>query len=120
MGWRRDVMERSPIHSRSGPLRDIRVVEAASYVSGPLATMMLSDLGAEVIKVETPTGDPYRRFGRPRTAFSPHFASCNRGKRSVTVDLASASGREQMLALLETADVLVSNWRASVGERFGL
>jgi crotonobetainyl-CoA:carnitine CoA-transferase CaiB-like acyl-CoA transferase len=102
------------------PLEGIKVVEMASYLSGPLAGMALADLGAEVVKVEPPTGDPYRGFGRPTTPFASVWAACNRGKRCLRVDLKSDDGREQVVALLDEADVLVSNWRPDVAERLGI
>ena len=96
------------------------MVEAATYISGPYAAMMLADLGAEVVKVEGPRGDPYRRFGRPATEFSALFAACNRGKQSVVLDLKTPEGRERMLEMLAPADVLVCNWRPEVAARLGL
>src|SRR4051795_11071630 len=89
-------------------------------MSGPYATMMLGDLGAEVIKVEPPKGDPFRRFGRPKTYASPQFVNCNRGKRSVVLDLKSAEDQAKMLALVDSADILLSNWRPAVAARLGL
>lgn len=103
-----------------GPLRGVRVVEIANYVSVPFATMMLADLGADVVKVEPPAGDPFRRFGRPRQAVSPVFANVNRGKQTVALDLKATPDRERLLALLDGADVMVSNWRPGVAERLGL
>src|SRR3954469_9811552 len=102
------------------PLDGVKVVEAANYMSGPYATMMLGDLGAEVIKVEPPKGDPFRRFGRPKTYASPQFVNCNRSKRSVVLDLKSPDDQAAMLRLLDSADVLLSNWRPAVSARLGL
>ena len=104
----------------AGPLDGVKVVEAANYLSGPYATMMLADLGAEVIKIEPPKGDPFRRFGRPKTYASPQFVNCNRGKRSVVLDLKSTEDQAAMLGLLDHADVLLSNWRPAVAARLGL
>lgn len=104
----------------AGPLSGVRVVEAANYLSGPYAAMMLGDLGAEVVKVEGPRGDPYRRFGRPSTPFSALFAAVNRGKQSVVLDLKTPEGHGHMLDLLDQADVLVCNWRPAVAARLGL
>ena len=103
-----------------GQLDGVRVVEIANYMAGPFAGMMLADLGADVIKVEPPTGDPFRRFGRPSTAMSAVFANCNRGKRSVVLDLKVSDDRDALVRLLATADVLLCNWRPAVGERLGL
>ncbi|TMG40468.1 MAG: CoA transferase [Chloroflexi bacterium] len=71
-----------------GPLDDVRVLEVASFISGPYAAMLLADLGAEVIKVEPPgTGDPFRGWGERQGGERPQFAAYNRGKKSVTLDL---------------------------------
>jgi crotonobetainyl-CoA:carnitine CoA-transferase CaiB-like acyl-CoA transferase len=105
---------------RRGPLARVRVVEAATYMSGPYAGMMLADLGAEVVKVETAKGDAFRRFGRPETPFSAVFANCNRSKRSIVLDLKDPAGRTALLELLAGSDVFLANWRAGVAESLGL
>ncbi len=102
------------------PLAGIRVLELATYLTGPFATMMLADLGAAVIKVEPPKGDPFRRFGRPDTYVSPLFANCNRGKRSVVLDLKTPEGVSRVLSLAAESDILVCNWRPDVAERLGI
>lgn len=103
------------------PLDGVRVIEAASFVSGPFAGQMLADLGAEVIKVEAPPkGDTFRRFSRPATAYSPMFANCNRGKRSVLADLKDPGERDAVLDLIASSDVWITNWRPGVPERLGL
>lgn len=102
-----------------GALEGIRVVEFANYVSGPYAGMLLSDFGAEVIKVEAPGGgDPFRGWGR--VEYSPTFGSVNRNKKSVVLDLKSAAGLAAARALVGTADVLIENFRAGTMERLGL
>ena len=103
-----------------GPLDGVRVVELANFLSGPLATAMISDLGAEVIKVEPPKGDPFRRFGRSGTPLSPLFVNANRGKRGVVLDLKQESDQHALHELLDDADVMVSNWRPQVAARLGL
>ncbi|HET6952637.1 MAG TPA: CoA transferase, partial [Acidimicrobiales bacterium] len=105
---------------RSGPLSGIRVIELANYVSAPLTTMMLADLGADVVKIEPPKGDPFRRFGRAGTPVSPLFVNTNRGKQGLVLDLKDPEDNARLHELLEDADVLVSNWRPSVAERLGL
>ena len=76
----------------TGALSGLRIIEFANYVSGPYAGMLLADLGADVIKVETPgKGDPFRGWGR--VEYSPTFGSVNRNKKSVTLDLKSDQGR---------------------------
>ena len=102
-----------------GALEGIRVVEFASYVSGPYAGMMLGDLGAEVIKVETPgKGDPFRGWGR--VDYSPTFGSVNRNKKSIVLDLKTDAGKADAKRLAASADVLIENMRAGAMERLGL
>jgi len=103
-----------------GPLHGIRVVELASFMAVPFGTMMLSDLGADVVKVEPPTGDPFRRFGKNDRGASPVFVSSNRGKRSIALDLKEERGRASFRELLRTADVLVSSFRPAVLTRLDL
>src|SRR5262245_32286014 len=103
------------------PLDGVRVIEAASYLSGPYTGQMLADLGAEVIKVEAPPrGDDFRRFNRPSAIYSPIFANANRGKRSVLADLKDSAQREAVLRLVGTSDVWITNWRPGVAERLGM
>ncbi len=99
-------------------LRGIRVVELGNFITGPLAAMMLADLGAEVIKVERPEGDPFRR-GHGST-YGPAFAAYNRNKKSVVIDTTTPKGRADLLALIDTADVLIDNFRPGVIEKLGL
>jgi crotonobetainyl-CoA:carnitine CoA-transferase CaiB-like acyl-CoA transferase len=103
----------------AGALEGIRVVELASFVSGPYAGMLLGDLGAEIIKIEAPDkGDPFRGWGR--VEYSPPFGSVNRNKKSVTIDLKSPKGIEQVRKLIATADVLVENFRPGTLDRLGI
>lgn len=100
-------------------LEGIIVLEFASYVSGPYAGMMLADLGAEIIKIEPPDGgDPFRGWGA--ADYSATFGSVNRNKKSVILDLKTDEGRATALALAETADVLIENFRSGAMERLGL
>jgi crotonobetainyl-CoA:carnitine CoA-transferase CaiB-like acyl-CoA transferase len=99
-------------------LSGIRVVELGNFITGPLAAMMLADLGAEVIKVERPEGDPFRR-GHGST-YGPAFAAYNRNKKSVVIDTTTPQGRADLLALIDTADVLIDNFRPGVIEKLGL
>ncbi|WP_428536116.1 CaiB/BaiF CoA transferase family protein [Rhodopila sp.] len=104
-----------------GPLHGFRIVDLTSMISGPLATMILADQGADVIKVENPDGgDHTRAANNRRNGFSASFLNNNRNKRSVALDLKSPAAREAMLRLLSTADVLVQNFRPGVAERMGL
>ncbi len=103
----------------AGALEGIRVIEFANYVSGPYAGMLLGDFGAEVIKIESPDGgDPFRGWGR--VEYSPTFGSVNRNKKSVVLDLKSATGVSAARALARTADVLIENFRTGTMERLGL
>jgi crotonobetainyl-CoA:carnitine CoA-transferase CaiB-like acyl-CoA transferase len=100
-------------------LSGITVLEFASYVSGPYAGMMLSDLGAEIVKIESPDGgDPFRGWGA--ADYSATFGSVNRNKKSVVLDLKSESGVKAARALAATADVLIENYRAGTMDRLGL
>ena len=104
---------------RMKALSGITVLEFASYVSGPYAGMMLSDLGAEVIKIESPDGgDPFRGWGA--ADYSATFGSVNRNKKSVALDLKSEAGRMAAQALAATADVLIENYRSGTMDRLGL
>ncbi len=99
------------------PLNGIRVVEASHMIMGPSCGMFLALLGAKVIKVEPPRGDQTRQLTGMGSAFFPTF---NRGKLSVTLDLASPAGREAMYKLLQSADVFVDNFRDGLLEKMGL
>lgn len=102
------------------PLDGLLIIETSSFLTGPFASMMLSDLGAEVIKVEPPGGDGFRRFGHSRNGFGASWTNANRGKRSVVIDLKSAEGLARFKGLLERADVLIENWRPRVASSLGL
>jgi crotonobetainyl-CoA:carnitine CoA-transferase CaiB-like acyl-CoA transferase len=102
-----------------GALAGIKVIEAASYVTGPFASQLLADLGAEVIKVEEPQrGDPFRGWGERN--YSSTFCSLNRNKKSVTVDFRTDEGRDVLLQLLTSADVFIQNFRPGVLDKRGL
>ncbi len=100
-------------------LNGVRVLELGQIITAPLAGMMLADLGADVIKIENPDGgDPFRAFRGG--AYSPHFTAYNRNKRSMTLNLRTAEGRQLALRLIEQADVLLENFRPDVLPRLGL
>ena len=107
-----------------GPLDGVRVVELAMWVAGPATTGIMADWGADVIKVESPTGDPQRAvfssLGVRADLPVPPFEVDNRGKRSIVLDLRDATGVEHLHALLRDADVFVSNLRPGALEQFGL
>ncbi len=99
-------------------LEGVRVVELGNFITGPLAAMMLGDLGAEVIKVERPQGDPFRRaFGAD---YGPAFTAYNRNKKSVVLDTARQADREALTALVASADVLIDNFRPAALKKLGL
>ncbi len=105
----------------AGPLAGIKVLDLTQVLFGPFATMLFSDLGAEVIKVERPeAGDIARGNGPFVRGVSTYFLSLNRGKKSITLDLANERGREIFLGLIEKADVLVENFVPGTMENFGL
>jgi crotonobetainyl-CoA:carnitine CoA-transferase CaiB-like acyl-CoA transferase len=109
-----------------GPLAGIRVIDCSTVLAGPYATMLLADLGADVVKVEPPEGDGTRGWGPPwvgdeeaGTRTAAYFGAVNRNKRSIRLDLKTASGREVLTHLLADADVLVENFRVGGLERLG-
>ena len=103
-----------------GPLTGFRIVDLTAVVAGPLATALLADQGADVIKVERPSGDIQRHVGSARGGMSGNFHVLNRGKRSISVDLKQARGREIVERLAAGADALVQNFRPGVTDRLGL
>lgn len=108
----------------SGPLQDVLVVDLSRALAGPHAAMMLGDMGARVIKVESPTGDDTRGWGPPfvgpdEDPISTYFLSANRNKESITLDLKSDDGRDVLTRLVERADVLIENFRPGVMDRLG-
>jgi crotonobetainyl-CoA:carnitine CoA-transferase CaiB-like acyl-CoA transferase len=105
----------------TGPLDGYRIVDLTAMITGPQATMILADQGAQVVKVEPPgIGDVMRYLGSQRAGMSALFASFNRGKRSVVVNLREESGRDIVRRLVRDADVFIQNFRPGVVERLGL
>jgi formyl-CoA transferase len=103
------------------PLEGIRVLDLSRVLAGPYCTMMLGDLGADVIKVESPEGDDTRRWGPPyATGEAAYYLCCNRNKRSVVLDLGTSEGREIIRNLALQSDVLVENFRLGKMEEWGL
>ena len=98
-------------------LAGIRVVEQGTFITGPCAGMMLADLGADVIKVESPEGDPYRSYQGGQ--YSPHFQAYNRNKRSVALDMKRGGDGELFRSLIRGADVYIQNFRPGTAERLG-
>ncbi len=109
----------------TGPLSGIRIIDFTRALAGPFCTMLLADLGADVVKVEPPEGD-FSRFSEPfpegdtEQAFGGYFASINRNKRGVMLDLKQPGDRDRVLALIDTADAVVENFRVGIMEKLGL
>ncbi|MBV8737777.1 MAG: CoA transferase [Alphaproteobacteria bacterium] len=104
-----------------GPLSEYRIIDLTSNVSGPLATMILADQGADVIKVEAPKGgDSTRGGGNRRAGFTASFLNNNRNKRSIVLDLKKPAAVDALLRLAAGADVFAQNFRPGVAERLGV
>lgn len=104
----------------SGPLEGVKVLSFCRALAGPFATMILADLGAEVIKIEQPKTGDSTRFSFPQiNGISTYFLSVNRGKRSITLDLKSERAKEIVFSLVKEVDILVENFRPGVMERLG-
>lgn len=106
------------IQETAGPLAGIRIVDLTSVISGPGAIGILADQGADVIKIEPASGDIMRSRG-PNPGFTPGFVSCNRGKRSVVLDLKQPEAADILWRLIDTADVVAQNFRPGVIDRLG-
>jgi crotonobetainyl-CoA:carnitine CoA-transferase CaiB-like acyl-CoA transferase len=106
----------------SGPMTGIRVLDMSAVISGPWATSILADQGADVIKIESPTGPDLTRFlgPTPVTGMGSMYMTANRGKRSVTLDLQKAEGVTLLKQLAAKVDVVVQNYRPGVAERLGV
>src|SRR6188768_1398308 len=107
------------------PLNGLKVLELARILAGPWIGQTLADLGADVIKIESPEGDDTRRWGPPyiddgEEQWAAYFHACNRGKRSVTLDLATPEGQKAVRALVRSADVLIENFKVGGLKKYGL
>ncbi len=98
-------------------LKGVRIVEQGTFITGPCAGMMLADLGADVIKIESPDGDPYRAYQGGN--YSPHFQAYNRNKRSLALDLKQPDDRNVFDTLVREADVFIQNFRPGTADRLG-
>jgi len=101
------------------PLAGYRIIDMTRVLSGPFCSMILGDLGADVVKIEAPDGDPVRRQGAGREGLSWYFAGFNRNKRSVMLDLKTEEGRDALTSLIKGADALIENFRPGVLARMG-
>ena len=102
-----------------GPLEGVRIIDLTSMVSGPMGAMMLADQGAEVIKVEPIAGEQLRHMAAPHNGVNPVFYSCNRGKKSLAIDLKSKEGKQILIKLIKDSDVLMQNFRPGTTDRMG-
>jgi CoA:oxalate CoA-transferase len=105
---------------RDYPLDGLRVLDFSRVLAGPFATRMLSDLGADVLKVEPPEGDTTRKFGKREGEMSGYYFQQNVGKRNICLDLKAVGARELVLKLAKEADVVVENFRPGIMDRFGV
>ncbi|RQV00937.1 CoA transferase [Burkholderia cenocepacia] len=105
---------------RGGPLSGVRVLDLSAYIAGPYGCTLLADQGADVIKIEPPTGDNLRKYPSTLEAESRAFLGVNRGKRGLVLDLKQREALEVLFALVKQADVLVHNFRPSVPARLGI
>ena len=104
----------------AGPLSGIRVLDLSAYIAGPYGCTLLADQGANVLKIEPPTGDNLRAYPSTLEQENRAFLGVNRSKRGVVLDLKTAADRERFFALAREADVLVHNFRPGVAERLGI
>ena len=104
----------------AGPLSGVRILDLTSVILGPYATQILADFGADVIKVEAPSGDIMRHVGPMRNSGMGHiYLNLNRNKRSIVLDLKQTEARDALRKLASTADVMVSNVRPAAMSRLG-
>ncbi len=102
------------------PLTGIKVLDLSRFVSGPFCSMLLADFGADVIKIESKTGDPVRRIGMLKNGENPYFVNLNRNKRSLCLNLKTEPGKAIFRELVKTSDVVIENFRPNVMERLQL
>ena len=108
------------MEQQQSALSGIKILDFTRYQQGPFATVLLSDMGAEVIKIEEPGGEPGRATGLQNDGFSAYFEAHNRGKKSMTIDLRKPDAKEIVGRLVEGCDVVVENFRPGTMERWGL
>jgi crotonobetainyl-CoA:carnitine CoA-transferase CaiB-like acyl-CoA transferase len=113
-------MTETSVKTHGGPLSGVRVLEFSLVFAAPYAGVQLSDLGAEVIKVEPPGGEPFRQLGTPVPGYAKNFQWANRGKQSIVIDLKRPEGLEVVHHLLEKIDVVLINYRPGVAKQLGI
>ena len=106
--------------NKEGALTGIKVIDLTRVISGPFCTLLLADMGAEVIKIEPPKGDNVRNQGEFVDGYSSYFAQFNRNNKSVVLDLYKNNDKEKLKLLLKNADVIVDNFRPGVLAKMGL
>lgn len=109
----------------SSPLKGLKVIELARILAGPWAGQTLADLGAEVVKVESPEGDDTRQWGPPfiqkgKDKSASYFHSCNRGKSSIVIDFSTSKGQKRLIQLVKDADILIENFKVGGLSKYGL
>ena len=102
-----------------GPLKGVKIIDLTTMVSGPMGAMILADQGAEVIKVEPMAGDQLRHMAATHNGVNAPFYSCNRGKKSLAIDLKSEEGKDVLLSLVKESDVFMQNFRPGTIDRMG-
>ena len=111
----------STVAAPAGAMTGLRVIDLTRVLGGPYCTQILADHGADVIKVEPPAGDEVREWGPPfHEEDAAYFVGINRNKRSIGLDLASEGGRAVLLKMLETADVLIENFKPGTLDKWGI
>ena len=124
MRHNRERTKRTGDHMSNAPLQGVKIVELGVWVAGPAVTGLLADWGADVLKIEPPTGDPQRAvfgaLGVGEQVGVPPFEIDNRGKRSVVLDLRNDADLETMMTLISEADIFVTNVRPAGLQRLGL
>jgi formyl-CoA transferase len=103
-----------------GPLAGLKVIDCSTVLAGPISAMVLADFGADVVKIEHPDGDALRKMGHAKDGHGVWWKVTNRNKRTITLDLHDAAGKEAFLGLVRDADVLVENFRTGTLEKWGL
>ena len=103
-----------------GPLEGVRVIDLTAMISGPLGAMILADQGADVVKVESPSGDSTRAVATERGGYTASFLNNNRNKRSIVLDLKKLGAKDALLTLIAGADVVMQNFRPGVADRLGI